>query len=1101
MSAKNITKPTGDAVQEETRAPSNKEDLVSLGVKTSDGMEPHALFSGNSPVLDVHTTDIQVQESTGIQTRSTTGKLPKYQTAYTDIASFKRLHKLVYGIITTWLNAPGNKKNTYYKTWEATWTQNIAATHTFSNIKNRLKIQTIEQYYDHIIQCPSIQQQLDIVYDPDKASIKYRKNPKNSTTDKLVEDVDDNTSVSHPVMTAAPSVMPVATSDIIQTPKNLSATTVASLNDFSPFNDILEPNDTQKAIWAYITLTYPEATLLLESNPSMRLETTCDNNSFPKLHRMIYELIRFWAKTDAAQYYSFYEIWETWDGVISSTSHFRAVQHWMNILTLQDYMDAVQTCPYIADNIEMDWDENTHSIKWHVTQSEVQTAFQPPNYARNTIHKANAPEPENIESSTDTTAPEPNQPFLPEEAFRELMDDFQEEKDSEGTKHTNRFVHFLQDKINGIMGHWGNQIKNAEKQLEDHMLKFNATMNDFETRLEHFRRISSTAIQKTNAEVAAIDAKVSFHLSRMQERADTCVTRISQATGRFDHKLIEISTEYIKKFTTELEATAHKSTRDTMDNLISNSMQQHLDQLDHQATELLVNMEETVMDYMAQMQAQKETLIADQPTPPPTSSMGKPSVIWNRPIAKRFAHIAAAHPDIADSATADHSNALFPPHNTVSNSGPSRDPWGRTSQSPQKDYKRTPSIPATHTKQSGAMLTSVQPLNHTHFINRAQFQFTGRMFTFYTQIYNSGPQYGVYLVPLDEVSNDQSLCPFSVNGHVFTDQEYRAMAATLYEKLARTDVISMTYTDFRNIIDRYADLNDGYLILREMLEDEHPGMKKDPIYRAPNSSDCDGNLQEYTTRFINWLTAERLNDRYFSDKEQVLHYLAGLDDEFHLAVQYVNTLLDTWSHTGINPKCAIRSLPKTIQSYLDKHHGNAVIRTTKGNPNDHTAEMLQEIRDQLEALKQPSTTANKYAIVNYVKDNRKHKGGWKDSGKTTTGDISIPSEPRKSVDIFCDACGGHGHPWATCDYTAKLLKAIDYIASLDPASRKTILENYHKEQTRRRQWKQLATTGRARQLRDSGDTEGLFDLMQEYQSYLDFSQSVMPLDHLKDNDE
>jgi hypothetical protein len=117
-------------------------------------------------------------------------------------------------------------------------------------------------------------------------------------------------------MTAELSVMPVTTSDLIQTPKNLSATTVASLNDFSPFNDILEPNDTQKAIWAYIALTYPETTLLLESNPSMHLETTCDNNSFPKFHRMIYELIRFWAKTDAAQYYSFYEIWETWDGVI-----------------------------------------------------------------------------------------------------------------------------------------------------------------------------------------------------------------------------------------------------------------------------------------------------------------------------------------------------------------------------------------------------------------------------------------------------------------------------------------------------------------------------------------------------------------------------------------------------------------------------------------------------------------------------------------------------------------------------------------------------------------------------------------------------------------
>lgn len=141
------------------------------------------------------------------------------------------------------------------------------------------------------------------------------------------------------------------------------------------------------------------------------------------------------------------------------------------------------------------------------------------------------------------------------------------------------------------------------------------------------------------------------------------------------------------------------------------------------------------------------------------------------------------------------------------------------------------------------------------------------------------------------------------------------MAATLYKKLSRTDVISTTYVKIQNIIDRYVDLNDGYLILREMLEDDHPGMQKDPIYRPPQSLDCDGDLQEYTNRFINWLTFERLNNRHYKDKEQVLHYLKGLHYEYEPAIHYVNTLLDTWAQPGINPKCNIRSLPRTINEF------------------------------------------------------------------------------------------------------------------------------------------------------------------------------------------
>jgi hypothetical protein len=222
--------------------------------------------------------------------------------------------------------------------------------------------------------------------------------------------------------------------------------------EFSPFQDILEPSDTQKAIRAYIHLSYPTAIPLLESDPSMFLETTCDNHSFPIFHRMIYELIQFWAKTNVAKYYPFYEIWETWEGVISSASHFRAIQHWMQIITLQDYMDAVRQCPYIADNVVMEWDQNRQCIKWKAKHHPKQTAFEIPQSYRNVVNKVNLTEPDIqlAQASQQDSSPQDAQPFMSSDAFRALLNDFQDEDESEGTIHTNRFIHFLQDK----MGSW-----------------------------------------------------------------------------------------------------------------------------------------------------------------------------------------------------------------------------------------------------------------------------------------------------------------------------------------------------------------------------------------------------------------------------------------------------------------------------------------------------------------------------------------------------------------------------------------------------------------------------------------------------------------------
>ena len=87
------------------------------------------------------------------------------------------------------------------------------------------------------------------------------------------------------------------------------------------------------------------------------------------------------------------------------------------------------------------------------------------------------------------------------------------------------------------------------------------------------------------------------------------------------------------------------------------------------------------------------------------------------------------------------------------------------------------------------------------------------------------------------------------------------------------------------------------------------------------------------------------------------------------------------------------------------------------------------------------------------------------------------SDKRPSVDIFCNGCGGHGHKVKNCDFVARLSKGLDFIATLDAAKKNDIMDTFIKEQTRRRLIKITDRKGRARVLRDSGDVEGLYQLL------------------------
>lgn len=322
------------------------------------------------------------------------------------------------------------------------------------------------------------------------------------------------------------------------------------------------------------------------------------------------------------------------------------------------------------------------------------------------------------------------------------------------------------------------------------------------------------------------------------------------------------------------------------------------------------------------------------------------------------------------------------------------------------------------------------------------------MFTFYNKLHNVGVQYGVYLLPADQIQYDCSLCPNDYDGVVITDARYYKMAATLYEKLSDSECIPERCQQPRNVIDRYVDANDGYQVLYELMEDHHPAMKWDRIISAPKSIDCGEDIQEYSAQFQTFITIEKLNGRGYKERELVLHFLRGLSEEFNPAVQYVNTLMDAWGQTGLNPKCDLRVLPRTIADYLNANGTgpapttNAIIRVAHGAPQDHSN---KEKRSQLDAITQllQQQVEQSEAII------RAYRGGSK-APAAQFKHVSMPAatgkETRRFTDVYCGACGGYGHPETKCDFVARMIKSLDFIAALDGTKRKEILDEFLTEQ-------------------------------------------------------
>jgi hypothetical protein len=163
--------------------------------------------------------------------------------------------------------------------------------------------------------------------------------------------------------------------------------------------------------------------------------------------------------------------------------------------------------------------------------------------------------------------------------------------------------------------------------------------------------------------------------------------------------------------------------------------------------------------------------------------------------------------------------------------------------------------------------------------------------------------------------------------------------------------------------------------------------------------------------------------------------------------------MDSWGKDGLNPKCELRYLPRTIEAFMKNHSDSTPIMRTTKLQDINTENILDMIR-----------------VANQQRDAPKK------------GKIEPSDGPRKSVDVYCDACGTHGHHWWDCDFLAKIINCSNFLNSLDAAKKKSLLETFHKEQVRKRSAKQNNATVRAIQYLEDNDIQGMYSLIQELQT-------------------
>ena len=103
-----------------------------------------------------------------------------HQKATTEFTHFRKLQETLLPLLHSWTHTEAAKAHESYLNWVDFWTKNVKKEDTWNKIKRQFNLHDFHDYYQMLLSCPTIPQNLDILWDKTNKCITYRTKQKST---------------------------------------------------------------------------------------------------------------------------------------------------------------------------------------------------------------------------------------------------------------------------------------------------------------------------------------------------------------------------------------------------------------------------------------------------------------------------------------------------------------------------------------------------------------------------------------------------------------------------------------------------------------------------------------------------------------------------------------------------------------------------------------------------------------------------------------------------------------------------------------------------------------------------------------------------------
>lgn len=692
------------------------------------------------------------------------------QAAGMDITSFTKLQTLVHDIISNWATSKAAKSSKFYKDSYPLWKDGLTSTSTFNTVKRVLVITTLNGYLKHILMCSDVKGKLNLTFDPKNNKILYQQNISTMVTRSQKQD------------------------HIIQETSSTAS----------------------------------------QKNTEMFLQAHTDSKTFGPFQQAIYPVVVAWTKENSSKDHPLYQEFKTWEENLDDSSYFYIVKRHTKVKDLQQYMEKIQGCPAISENFRLQWNEEHQCIQWNMTVSPVKAPE-----STDTAEHMTLPLPQEksdmstLQNTTDEPILAPAAILIPDTAPHEdygateyvtsimlnalKIDHQQEIPGNTNEEGINRFIHYFRDQYNDVTGRFGNYVLTAKSQIQKAVTQAEEKIATLEHRLTEFKMAFGNTMKQANADLVEMAKKVDFLNETTHQCTESANLKIAQNCSIQMELMKTESIKLRETFQSNIDKDITHMLDTAYNNHITPTLDDHIQVINDKGNEIVTQMELICADLVQELQDHSQQYHQKQPeASTATNSTAAPNTTQWRGLP------ISLNPPTSSYSRAQH-------HTTETPMEPisiKQNRWGTKGDHHQQGDPRNMGNTRSSGIQPSTQNNELPLLNHRDFINKVKLKYTdGKMFTFYNKLRNIGPQYGIFFKPVENITFDCCLCPEEYQGNPIDDTRYKAMAATVYEKLSDTNCIPDRCSRMRNIVDRYVDVNDSYQVMYKFMEEYHPAMK------------------------------------------------------------------------------------------------------------------------------------------------------------------------------------------------------------------------------------------------------------------------------------